>query len=184
MMRSLALNGTNCKGIITNDATHASVNEDAKLESSTSLFERIAFWGASLLSKDDSSVRRTEESRMEHVTMNKSKTDTPQLAGVGIANRLHYLAQEQVAKKTSYTNSDQISVGMHSRMSLMSSAFQSYDAHSAKSRRDELTGDKGGVDPIGPLPHIEPDILPDINTFRLLINGESCRLNVISFLHT
>src|SRR6056300_774737 len=117
MLQALALNGTN-------------INVD-KNEASTTLFERISRWGASLLSKDGDS-RQTNDNRIKAVAKNKSKISeqhatAPQFAGVGIANRLNYLAQENRAKKSSQSHTYQFSVGMHSRMALMSSAFQLND---------------------------------------------------------
>ena len=169
-MQSLALNGIDC-----NEA--ASMNRDGdKPESSTStLFDRIARWGTFLLSNNDNGGNHAGETRTENVTRNKSNTTHNRSGndynnfggGVGIANRLNYLSQDSPAKKSIQTNTDQISVGMHSRMLLMSSAFRS------NSPDAEATGEKRGLDPIGPLPHIESDVLPDIATFRLLINGES-----------
>lgn len=169
LLRSLALNGINSK-------------ENANVNNNEGVFERIARWGASLLSSDDSSGRHTEETRTENNMTRRNKSSTnernanaPQFVGVGIANRLNYLAQETPAKKkTIQSNTDQISVGMHSRMLLMSSAFQSNDAAlSSRSLDADVNDEKKGLDLIGPLPYIESNILPDINTFRLLINGES-----------
>lgn len=168
MLQSLALNGTNIEG----DDENVDKND-----ASTTLFERISRWGASLLSNDGDS-RRTNDNRIKAVSRNKSKTreqhaNAPQFAGVGIANRLNYLAQENRAKKSSQSHTYQFSVGMHSRMALMSSVFQPNDINSESQSQAENAEEKQRIDSIGPLPHIEPDVLPDINTFRLLINGES-----------
>ena len=168
ILQSLALNGTNMKG----DDENVDKNE-----ASTTLFERISRWGASLLSNDSDS-RRTNDNRIKSASRNKSKiseqhANAPQFAGVGIANRLNYLAQENRAKKSSQSHTYQFSVGMHSRMALMSSAFQPNDINAESPTKPESAEEKQRIDTIGPLPHIEPDVLPDINTFRLLINGES-----------
>ena len=165
MLQALALNGTNIKG----DDENVDKNE-----ASTTLFERISRWGASLLSNDGDS-RQPNDNRM---LRNKSKiseqhANAPQFAGVGIANRLNYLAQENRVKKSSQSHTYQFSVGMHSRMALMSSAFQPNDMNYVNPCKAENAEEKQRIDTIGPLPHIEPDVLPDINTFRLLINGES-----------
>jgi len=32
--------------------------------------------------------------------------------------------------------------------------------------------DKGNRESIGPLPHIEPNVLPDLKTFKIVVNGE------------
>lgn len=168
LLRSLALNGINSK-----ETTN--VNNDG-------VFERIARWGASLLSNDDSSSGvHAEENRTENNVKRRTKSKTidrnvnaPQFAGVGMANRLNYLAQETPATKTAQCNTDQISVGMHSRMLMMSSAFQlnNFVAKSSGSLDAEATDEKRGLDPIGPLPFIESNVLPDMNTFRLVINGK------------
>eukprot|EP00985_Skeletonema_marinoi_P005046 scaffold2183_cov185-Skeletonema_marinoi.AAC.2 len=176
LLRSLALNGTNSEEI-------ANVNNEGAKPESTTLFDRIAQWGTSLLTNNDSR-HQTRETGTENVTRNNSKTNVrngnaPQIGGVGIANRLNYLAQETPANKTIPSN-DQISVGMHSRMLLMSSAFQSSDAQSSSSPNAEATDEKRGLDPIGPLPYIESDILPDITTFRLLINAMERRGSITS----
>ena len=168
MLQSLALNGTN----IRSDDENVDKNE-----ASTTLFERISRWGASLLSNDGDS-RRTNDNRIKAVTRNKSKiseqhTNAPQFAGVGIASRLNYLEQENRVKKSNQSHTSQFSVGMHSRMALMSSAFQPNDMNAESPSKPENIEEKQRIDTIGPLPHIEPDVLPDINTFRLLINGES-----------
>ena len=181
LLQSLALNGIN-----SNETANMN-GEGFKAESSsTTLFDRIARWGTSLLSNNDSSGRHAGDTGTKNVTRNKSRThdrsgNDPNFGGgVGIANRLNYLAQDIPAKKSIQTNADQISVGMHSRMLLMSSAFQSSDMQSSSNLLDaEATDKKRGLDPIGPLPHIEPDILPDITTFRLLINGESLNVGFI-----
>lgn len=168
MLQSLALNGING-----NENANVTVEGDKPESSSTTLFDRIARWGTSLLSNNDNSGRQTKESRTENVSRNKSNTEVQR---VGIANRLNYIAQETPATKSAQSSTDQFSIGMHSRMLLMSSAFQTGNAQSSnKSTEDDSVDEKRGMDPIGPLPHIESDILPDIATFRLLINGESLR---------
>ena len=177
LLQSLALNG-----IDSNEAASMNGDGDNPESSTSTLFDRIARWGTSLLSKNDNSGNHAGETRTENVTRNKSNRSDNRSGndynnfggGVGIANRLNYLSQDSNAKKSIQTNTDQISVGMHSRMLLMSSAFQSSNAQSSSNSPDaEATGEKRGLDPIGPLPHIESDVLPDIATFRLLINGES-----------
>lgn len=175
LLRSLALNGING-----NASANVIVEGDIPESSSTTLFDRIARWGTSLLSNNGNSGRQTKETRTENASRNKSNTqvqsqDDSQFGGVGIANRLNYIAQETPAKTSAQPSTNQFSIGMHSRMLLMSSAFQTSDAQSSNknSIEDEAVDEKRGVEPIGPLPHIESDILPDISTFRLLINGES-----------
>ena len=177
LLQSLALNG-----IDSNEAASMNGDDDNPESSTTTLFDRIARWGTSLLSNNGNSGNHAGETRTENVTRNKSNRSDNRSGndynnfggGVGIANRLNYLSQDSPAKKSIKTNTDQISVGMHSRMLLMSSAFQSSDAQTSSNSPDaEATGEKRGLDPIGPLPHIESDVLPDIATFRLLINGES-----------
>ena len=175
LLRSLALNGING-----NESANVTVEGDKPESSSTTLFDRIARWGTSLLSNNDNSGRHTKDTRTENVKRNKTNTQEQRgneshFGGIGIANRLNYLAQETPAKKSAQSSTDQFSVGMHSRMLLMSSAFQTGGAQSSNnSTEDEAVDEKRGMDPIGPLPHIDSDILPDITTFRLLINGESC----------
>lgn len=156
LLRALAMNGTN--------SNHAGnvINEGVDTGTSATLFDRIARWGTSLLSNNGRSGQQAESKSTDH---------NPQVAGVGIANRLNYLAQENPLKKTTPPN--QISVGMHSRMLLMSSAFQSNDVQSSSSSLDIVTDEEEAVDPIGPLPFIESDITPDISSFRLLISGKS-----------
>ena len=182
LLRSLALNGINGN----ESANNVTVEGDKPESSSTTLFDRIARWGTSLLSNNDNSGRQTKETRTENVRTNKSNTqvqsqDDSQFGGVGIANRLNYIDQETSAKRSAQPSTNQFSIGMHSRMLLMSSAFQTSDTQSSnKSTEDEGIDKKRGMDPIGPLPHFESDILPDITTFRLLINGESlCWIPII-----
>ena len=177
LLRSLALNGINNGK---EETANVNNNEVVQHESSTTLFERIARWGASLLSNDDDTEDTTRTKTVTRKNIHTSKTNErnandPQFVGVGIANRLSYLAQENPANKlTIQSNPDQIyAVGMNSRMLLMSSMFQSNDAQSSSSPDEKLTDKKRRIDPIGPLPFIESDIMPDINSFRLLINGES-----------
>ncbi len=176
MLRSLALNGING-----NESADVAVEGDKSESesSSTTLFDRIARWGTSLLSNNDNNGRQTKETRTENASRNKSNPqeqsgNDSHFGGVGIANRLNYIAQETPAKTPNQPSNDQFSIGMHSRMLLMSSAFQTSDAQSSnKSTEDEVVNEKRRMDPIGPLPHIESDILPDLSSFRLLINGES-----------
>jgi len=185
LLQSLALNGMN-----SNETAYMNDEGDKPGSFSTTLFDRIARWGTTMLSKNDSSGRQAGDTRRENATRNRSKIydrngNDPNFGGfggVGIANRLNYLAQDIPAKKSIQPYTDQISVGMHSRMLLMSSALQSSDAQSSNSNLSdaEVTGEKRGLDPVGPLPHIEPDILPDITTFRLLINAMERRGSIVS----
>ena len=158
LLRALALNRIN-----SNEENTNFNDKDTEDGSSATIFDRIARWGTSLLSTDGSIGRQNVEFRPG----NEAKTPNanyPQIVGIGIANRLNYLAQMKPTKMTAPSNNEQIPVGLHSRMSMISSSFQSKDAH------DTANGEQRS-DPVGPLPFIEPDIIPDITTFRLLIKG-------------
>lgn len=76
---------------------------------------------------------------------------------------------------------NQIPLGISGRMALMNPASQGSNIVP----RNEGNGNR---ESIGPLPHIEPNVLPDLKTFKIIVNGEfysriSCCLKIVLCSH-
>lgn len=126
-----------------------------------------------------------------HQNHNQSPTNA---ATVGMASRLNYLYSAiggelgQYPKKSIIQpKASGVAIGMSSRMALMCSALQgsyvdslgpdnsksSAETRFCKTRNDENKNDRDEKSElIVPLPYIEPSVIPNLNTFKLTINGE------------
>ena len=78
---------------------------------------------------------------------------------------LAFEAESTTADRDHRLHMNQIPLGISGRMALMHPAFQ---GSNYVPRNDA----KGNRESIGPLPHIEPNVLPDLKTFKIVVNGE------------
>eukprot|EP00804_Cyclotella_cryptica_P008298 CCRYP_016502-RB/>CCRYP_016502-RB protein AED:0.04 eAED:0.04 QI:151/1/1/1/1/1/2/1382/756 len=86
---------------------------------------------------------------------------------------LSFEAESTTAHRDHGLHTNQMPLGISGRMALMNPAFQG----SISSPRNF---GKGSRESIGPLPHIEPNVHPDLKTFKIIINGEFRSRNLFS----
>ena len=117
--------------------------EDKRQEElSSSVLERLSDWSSKLLNK------------------------TATIKAIDGELEIDYLAFEaESTHPKSPTNQQQIHFNMNPRMALMNAAMHGNNTSSQ-------VRDSEKYEPIGPLPHIEPSVSPDLRTFKMILAGE------------
>ena len=159
------------------EPSHLLIQNDgaSRSEKTTSVFGRIASWGASLLSSGDSSDRNDAASHeslrsSKPCPVHDSRSNTQSKSVTNIP--LH-----QTFRSSNQTSQILQSVGMTSRLSYLYSA--DVKAKANDTRAHQIVSQKGKsdvqhnvADPIGPLPYIEETVSPDLKTFLLVSQGK------------
>lgn len=192
---SLALNGHNRIDKRDTDGNDSSTSTKAKRgdeDEVPTIFGRIAHWGASLLGRNNEQHRNKSRStaQTQHNTRQSSfEGNVSSTTNVGMGSRLNYLqsgiqelneanprVQQHHTGPSMHNNppmTSQVPLGMAGRMAMMNSAIQGKYPRSPTASPNSKETDTKELEPIGPLPKIEPNVTPDLRTFTLVINGKS-----------
>ncbi len=166
-----------------------------------STIERISDWGSSLLSQIDGTVeqKRMFEDGIDSTAISRSpyssNCNQPQnMTAIGMASHLNPQGRENQTmlekerKISSQPVMNRLTIGFGSRMALMNAATrdrrnsnsnthtdcsqkdQQISSNRARRGREDIPNDTT-PQPIGPLLFIEPRALPNVMTFKLVIDG-------------
>jgi hypothetical protein len=201
-LRSLAMNGQNLIDTQDEEGSRVQTNDRAEAnEKAPTVFERIASWGASLLSKAESgdggagndthrTSPRANEKNAQHANNDGRGASLPGrrnygqnqphqevFVGVGMASRLNYLYNPGETKKLTTRDRSKkmkpVSVGMSSRMALVDTAVHGdVQVKTQKSFASSRGRNEDENVPIGPLPNIEIKVTPDLKTFQIVASGK------------
>jgi hypothetical protein len=196
--RSLALNRHNLMDAQDGEDNLARTKNRTEMnKNAPTVFERMASWGASLLSKvDTGEIRAAHEGKRKPLRPNlRSKMQTENFAmqmnnggggetsssrqvfaGVGMSSRLNYLNIFVSDRAGQYATQDVTMIKPVSGKSvLVDSAIQGGIQENHKSFTSSQDMNKDEKVPIGPLPKIEITVTPDLRTFKLVISGKCSR---------
>ncbi len=194
-IRSLALNGHNLMHSHDEEENCARTKDRAETnENAPTVFERIASWGASLLSKDDpgeigaahegrqnplrASLRsniQSEKNAKQKNNDGRGTSSSPRqiFAGVGMSSRLNYLNIFASDRAEQYTTRDGNRIKPpQEKAVLVDSAVQEGVQVNHKSFTSSQDMNKDVNVPIGPLPNIEENVTPNLRTFQLVVSGK------------
>jgi len=215
LLRALAWNGRDINRTgeheqsTPNSKALAAENEDEKNTVVLSVFDRIASWGKSLLSKGDSAAVKEDQRSLSSET-NRSESDEqvrrqhrsskdmhrrqnqPQQVMTGIGNRLQYLQQSATREESNNRRSHKKSANSRKQsqpmnpvnIGMASRMALMNSASAAHEDRESkvVEEDDAKLDqqPIGPLPIIETSVTPDLKTFHLVLRALERRSSTAS----
>lgn len=187
---ALAMNGHDRINTENKEPSHLLTQNNAvvRSEKGSTIVGRIASWGASLLSRGDSSDRNNAASHESSRSSNPcSVHDTrSNIQSKSVTN----ISLHETLRSSNQTSQILQSVGMASRLRHLS--FAGVEAKGNATRARQIVSQKGKpetsspppklnnvndvqwnmTDPIGPLPYIEETVAPDLKTFLLVSQGK------------
>jgi hypothetical protein len=118
-------------------------------EHSSSVLMRLSHWSSTLLSK---------------------KADIKDVDGELELDYLAFEAESSKRQRQEQSPQQQLNFAMNPRMAMFNAAVVGNHASQQRPKEQDRQ-------PIGPLPHIEPDISPDLRSFKMILAGKCDRLH-------